>query len=261
MLKIFQRIRRKLLDEGNLKKYMVYAIGEILLIVIGILVAFQVNNWNKSVLNKEEENRILTSFHAELLTNRSSIENQKLKCKDIKSAILSLMNEGANSEIIIDKNSVDTLIGNASWYMDASTIEMAATDAIILGGRLSIIGSEELRVIITKWNRDVKIVQKAEKQDYDAYNNYWMPFLRKHAYLPQISNSITKQPGSGEDDYLQIIHLGSNSFDHSAMIKEREFQNLLLQRLWVMDDILHSYEQLNPKLDLVIDAVSSELRY
>ena len=159
-----------------------------MLIVIGILVAIQVNNWNKSVLNKEEENRILISFHTELLTNRSSINSEKLKCNDIKSAILSLMNEGANSEIIIDKNSIDTLIGNASWFMNESSIEMAATDAIILGGNLSVIGSEKLRPIITKWNRDVKIIQKAEKQDYDAFNNYWMPFLRKHVQMTNESS-------------------------------------------------------------------------
>jgi hypothetical protein len=46
MLKFFRRIRRKLLDEGSLRKYLVYAIGEITLVVIGILIALQINNWN-----------------------------------------------------------------------------------------------------------------------------------------------------------------------------------------------------------------------
>ncbi len=47
MLKFFRRIRLKLLDEGSLKKYLIYAIGEILLVVIGILIALQINNWNE----------------------------------------------------------------------------------------------------------------------------------------------------------------------------------------------------------------------
>ncbi|MBL0027002.1 MAG: hypothetical protein IPO98_19350 [Saprospiraceae bacterium] len=48
MMKFFHLIRKKLLDEGNLKRYLMYAIGEILLVVIGILIALQINNWNQA---------------------------------------------------------------------------------------------------------------------------------------------------------------------------------------------------------------------
>jgi len=48
MIKFFRQIRRKLIDKGNLKRYLIYAIGEILLVMIGILLALQVNNWNES---------------------------------------------------------------------------------------------------------------------------------------------------------------------------------------------------------------------
>ena len=54
MLKFFRRIRRKLLDEGNLKRYLIYAVGEILLVVIGILIAVQLNNLNKNNSNRKE---------------------------------------------------------------------------------------------------------------------------------------------------------------------------------------------------------------
>lgn len=47
-MKFFHLIRKKLLDEGNLKRYLMYAIGEILLVVIGILIALQINNWNQA---------------------------------------------------------------------------------------------------------------------------------------------------------------------------------------------------------------------
>lgn len=45
-MKLFRNIRRPLIQKGNLKKYMFYAIGEIFLVMIGISLAFQVNNWN-----------------------------------------------------------------------------------------------------------------------------------------------------------------------------------------------------------------------
>ncbi len=47
MLKFFSKIRHRLINEGNLKRYLLYAIGEVLLVVIGILIALQINNWNE----------------------------------------------------------------------------------------------------------------------------------------------------------------------------------------------------------------------
>ncbi len=51
MIKFFTRIRQRLLSEGKLSKYSLYAIGEIVLIVIGILIALQINNWNEDRKN------------------------------------------------------------------------------------------------------------------------------------------------------------------------------------------------------------------
>ena len=47
MIKFFRKIRQNLLSEGKTKKYLKYAIGEIILVVIGILIALQINNWNE----------------------------------------------------------------------------------------------------------------------------------------------------------------------------------------------------------------------
>ena len=56
MLRIFRLIRRKLIEEENARKYFWYALGEVLLVMIGILLALQVNNWN-SQRNENNETR------------------------------------------------------------------------------------------------------------------------------------------------------------------------------------------------------------
>ena len=58
MIKFFRKIRQNLLSEGKSGKYLKYAIGEILLVVIGILIALQINNWNEKhqAQNKMESN-------------------------------------------------------------------------------------------------------------------------------------------------------------------------------------------------------------
>ncbi len=55
MIKFFRKIRQKLLAENKFSKYLIYAIGEIFLVVIGILIALSINNWNQ---NKNEQNKI-----------------------------------------------------------------------------------------------------------------------------------------------------------------------------------------------------------
>uniref|UniRef100_UPI0030DA5AE8 DUF6090 family protein n=1 Tax=uncultured Planktosalinus sp. TaxID=1810935 RepID=UPI0030DA5AE8 len=47
MIQFFRKIRQKLLSENKFSKYLIYAIGEIILVVIGILIALQINNWNE----------------------------------------------------------------------------------------------------------------------------------------------------------------------------------------------------------------------
>jgi len=60
MVKIFRNIRQKLAAENKVMAYLRYAIGEILLVVIGILIALQVNNWNEGRKDKKFEQEILS---------------------------------------------------------------------------------------------------------------------------------------------------------------------------------------------------------
>lgn len=66
MQKFFRKIRQKLINEGNLRKYLLYAIGEILLVMVGILLALQINTWNQEVQNRKLEKRYLNGFIQDL---------------------------------------------------------------------------------------------------------------------------------------------------------------------------------------------------
>ncbi len=67
MLNFFRKIRRKLSNENKFIQYSRYAIGEILLVMIGILLALQVNNWNESRKQNIELNECIVSAKSELL--------------------------------------------------------------------------------------------------------------------------------------------------------------------------------------------------
>jgi hypothetical protein len=91
MIKLFKNIRRNLLMENNTGKYLKYAIGEIILVVIGILIALQINNWNEQRKNNKQEVEILKSF-------KKSIENDLIQV------------DGAFKRYSESRNSIDYLI-------------------------------------------------------------------------------------------------------------------------------------------------------
>ncbi len=74
MLKFFRRIRQELLSENHYSKYLLYAAGEILLVMIGILLALQVNNWNEGRKNRIEEKYFLSKFKSNLVSDITMLE-------------------------------------------------------------------------------------------------------------------------------------------------------------------------------------------
>lgn len=78
MLRFFRNIRQKLAAENKVMAYLRYAIGEILLVVIGILIALQVNNWKENIKNNELEKITLENIRADLVIQQETISEQIL---------------------------------------------------------------------------------------------------------------------------------------------------------------------------------------
>ncbi|MEM7160889.1 MAG: hypothetical protein AAF487_00480, partial [Bacteroidota bacterium] len=68
-----------MLSENRLSKYLLYAIGEIILFTIGIFLAIQLNNWNDDRKSKEKIDQVFEKVQAELLLNIQSTTSQKMK--------------------------------------------------------------------------------------------------------------------------------------------------------------------------------------
>ncbi|NRD23986.1 hypothetical protein HNV10_12070 [Winogradskyella litoriviva] len=68
-MRIFRKIRKNLLISGKIKNYLLYALGEILLIVIGVLIAWKINNLNELRKNRIVELKIYQSLNEELNSN------------------------------------------------------------------------------------------------------------------------------------------------------------------------------------------------
>lgn len=74
MIKFFRRIRQQLLAGGKFRKYLLYAFGEIVLVVFGILIALQLNNWRENQIAREKEIQIYKELKSDLQQTQSDIE-------------------------------------------------------------------------------------------------------------------------------------------------------------------------------------------
>lgn len=74
MISLFRNIRRKLLENNNFSKYLLYAIGEIALVMVGILLALQVNTWNENKKERGREVSLLRELKLNLQTNIDNLE-------------------------------------------------------------------------------------------------------------------------------------------------------------------------------------------
>ncbi len=91
MIKFFRKIRQNLLTENKFGKYLTYAIGEIILVVIGILIALSINNWNENQKKKKQLDAIYTTIEQNLKTD---LENIKIPIKfyeRLDSTLLSIL--------------------------------------------------------------------------------------------------------------------------------------------------------------------------
>lgn len=76
MIKLFSKIRQKLIAEGKTANYLKYAIGEILLVVIGILIALQINNWNENRKTEAKIRNLLVALRSDLVQDTLLITEQ-----------------------------------------------------------------------------------------------------------------------------------------------------------------------------------------
>ncbi len=112
MIKFFRRIRQKLLSENKFSKYLLYAIGEIILVVIGILIALQINTWNEQQKNRALELKLLLEIKKSLVADyadtKENIVIHKNGVQDLNKAIDALAGQ---SEVNIDTISAQLAVG------------------------------------------------------------------------------------------------------------------------------------------------------
>ena len=152
MIKFFRKIRQKLVTENKFSKYLLYAIGEIVLVVIGILIALQLNNLNEIDKVKDTEILYLNALHDEFSNNLIEVERvMKLNAKGLAYANALLDKMGTSdldlTEKVFDSLMYRTIVAEIQYRPSPGTLIESVNS-----GKLSIISNRELRLKLASWD-------------------------------------------------------------------------------------------------------------
>ncbi len=223
-------------------------------IVASILLAFGIDAAWQERGERREELRILAALHDEFAVNQERLAGIVAFHADLKATAHALM-EAARDPASLPADSIDRMITNVSWWGGFITFESAALDAVVLGGQLDLIRDERLRRLLTAWRRDVAVATAQEAQEFEHYSHVWMPMLRNHANLAQIGNATTTIPGSREAYSADRVPVVLGGVDHRQLLRDRGFQNALVQKVWIEDDVLRAYRHLEPQVEELLRAL------
>ena len=138
MIKFFRHIRKTLISEDKMGKYFKYAIGEILLVVIGILIALSINNWNNSRIEAEREQTVLRNLRSDFNENITELNRIYEGTEQSYRSSVRLL-EIIGDDNPINSEEIETLLNSIINGFFSLDLNAASIDEIKNSGALSII--------------------------------------------------------------------------------------------------------------------------
>jgi len=129
MIKFFRHIRQNLIMENNMGKYFKYAIGEILLVVIGILIALQINNWNEVRKSENNKQKLMIALKKEFLINKKNLEKHSLGLHKNNSQLNKVINYSAGT-IDLPIDSLRLYASNLTYETRLSMLNSVLEEAL-----------------------------------------------------------------------------------------------------------------------------------
>ena len=190
MINFFRKTRKKLADDNKFFKYWRYAIGEIALVVIGILIALQINTWKEERKSRHLEYVTLSELKKNIeadvmeLNNVSELLNKRLASNKI------ILHSISNNNIYHD--SLNSHFGHAIIY-DKMAFHTGAYESLKSSG-IQLINDEVLRFEISNYyDFYIKDMEEGFTEIRDDFYNYMLGYLR-HDFKYYHSDSKTAEP-------------------------------------------------------------------
>ncbi len=232
-MKFSRDIRQSSIKKGNLKKYLLYAVGEILLVMIGISLAFQVSNWDDNRIKKNAVNRYYESVRAQIADDKALISEQ-IHFNNRFMIQFKYANEIIENN---DRSKLDTLgllIRNLTQYSDFDK-QGNIYETMVNSGQINLLQNDKIVNGIRELEEMYIYINRMENIHYDAMMNHTAPNV---VSVLKFSTGEIKKP----DDVFAY-----------------EFQNMVIMLMQVMEEKDRTYNQALNEIDVITKLIDEEL--
>lgn len=249
MIRLFRKIRKELLSEDKYPIYLLYASGEISLVVIGILFALQIDNWNENRHTRRTEQLLLNSLKEEMSTNLESLNlamSYHTKSRMAAKRMIEIYN---GTYAYNNTQEVDSLLSllQWAWTFDPST---GVINSIKMSGYLNSIQNPELRALISIYE---DLTDDATEESKLIQN------LIITKYVPGVNNYISHNQRA---TYLgEAYMVGPSAFvpDYKGLFLDRAIESLISYiYVWRIDELQEEI-QLKEMMERFILLLDEEL--
>ena len=223
-----------MIQENNVKKYLLYAIGEILLVMIGITLAFQVDNWNESREKKIAEIRTYENIRNQINGDKELIQNQI----DYNNYYMAQFEYARKIIMTNDRSQMDTLgviVGNLTNYSDFDR-EGNIYETLVNSGEIQLLRNQRIVDRIRVLEQRYNYINRMESIHYDVMIDY-------------TARSITP-----------VINFASAEVIKPELIFTHEFQNLIFLLVQIMREKDNTYLSAINEIDGILALIEEELK-
>ncbi len=252
MLKFFRNIRKQLVGTNNFNKYLIYAIGEIFLVVIGILIALWINNLNTIKQQKQVEQIYLSSLEEEFKQNYDLLD---ATIKNNEQLIVHL----ENLSMLFDENIYDTItetsVNKYLFNAISPTVEfnpsMGVLTEIISSGNLKNIENFELRQQLASYGNSIEKLKQHQADGAKFYDKAVEHYLKKGNLKKTMRTMGREVKGLSKFD----------SINNKSLFNSMEFENhIYLYTRISKTKNLFAYLPLKSDIEKILQLIKSELK-
>ncbi len=235
-----------MIKENKVSKYMLYAIGEIILVVIGILIALSLNNWNENRKVNIKSYNYLQRLNDDI-DNASKGVTSSLKSieQNYKNSMLTLELLESNELPISKQANFDSYLKR--YFQFEITIQNTNTfNEMISSGDLSLIKNQWLRNAFSNLSTNRKFIMEVNQSNHNAYkiNNV---LFQKHVryHIQNVDTDSTKV---------------TTKYDFNAMANDKLFINQISNQSLTWYEILRMYRGYESQVNKIKDTIQVELK-
>ena len=207
MIKFFRKIRQDLLSKGKTGKYLKYAIGEIILVVIGILLALQINTWNENRIDSKRLN-----LYTQSLLNDLELDKKRLiECMVFDSTKVSIIDRLSDPV----QDFIEDLSDRGILTIKSIKVNNATFKTMSSSNDLELYQNIDLQNSISKYYADVEYVIRFENVYINnSYSNFEEFVTRNRGYtLEGLKGYLSSMKSASENEsdwYKELIGLNES---------------------------------------------------